>query len=247
MAEDHEVAVGQPAQQFAGLLAGLPVELAGVLDEPVGEVADQLVHPRGVLDGVVHVGQHAAQPGEQVGDGIVAESLEVDVHPRLHDRVGRHAGVVVDVVDADEGALVVADDDQLRVQQALETEAPSLDLGLQRLHDVGHVAADDVDRGALPVPVAVARAQQHLVVGSVGAEGQRRVGELAQLARVVARELCAGVGEVAASERGPVETGLGGGGGQRLGDGVGGGITRRAPRAVLALARRLGHVGVTSL
>ena len=50
VAEDHVVAVGQPAQQLAGLVAGLAVELAGVGGELVGELADQLVHVRGVGD-----------------------------------------------------------------------------------------------------------------------------------------------------------------------------------------------------
>ena len=61
MPEDHEVAVGEPAQQRTGLGAGLPVELAGVVAQRVGEFAHERVQGGRVVDGVVDVGDDPLQ------------------------------------------------------------------------------------------------------------------------------------------------------------------------------------------
>ena len=154
VAEDQEVAVGQPAQQLTGLLAGVAVELARVAPELVGQPADQPVQFRTVLDGVVHVGDH---PAQVLGDLVVllgADPADLDVHPRLGFRAVGHGGGVVDVEDVSDLARLVAGQHQERVQDVLDRVPGDLELAADRIDQIGRVVGDDLDRGRVRVDVA---------------------------------------------------------------------------------------------
>ena len=198
MAEDEVVAVGQPAQQLARLLAHLPVELAGVGRELVGKRPDQPVHLRRVVDCMVHVGEDFSHRASQ-GDGALSlNAVDLDVHPRLNRRAVRHVGVVVDVVDVDQGAVLASAHDHLRVQHPFDGCAGAIELGAHRLDQERRVGRHDVDgRG---VAVYVDGVDQRLVSSTYPAEGELGARQLGERTGGAAGHLAAGVGKVAACE-----------------------------------------------
>ena len=198
MAENHVVAVGEPAQQLAGLFAGLAVELAGVLGELVGEHAHAAIHRRGVLDRVVHVVEHAAQVAGQHVVLVGRDVVEFDVHPRLDDRVLGHRRVVVDVEDLGQPAVRITLHDDLRVQHPLGRTAAALQLGTQRVDEVRDVAGDDVDRGG--VGVEVGDPQERLAVATLRTELEVAGGKSGEPVLVPAGQLARGMRKVAADE-----------------------------------------------
>jgi hypothetical protein len=105
--------------------------------------------PSGVLLDGPDVGQHGAQPGDQVaGRLLVQRPVEEDGHPGLGQRVvaaGTGLGAVAERADA---AGHVAADHEHRVDDVLEAEALPHHLGGDRVDEEGHVVGDDQHQGA---------------------------------------------------------------------------------------------------
>ena len=198
MAEDHVVAVGEPAQQLTGLLAGLAVELAWVGDEFVGQPADARVHRGCVVHGVLDVGEDPPKFGRQLLMLRRLETVDLDVHPRLDDRALWDVGVVVDVEDLGEAPGIIARYDQLRVQDPLDGISAAFELGADGVDQVRRVAGDDGDSRRIGVDVP--HAQQDLPSGTHPAEGEIVAGEGRQRAAVAAGQLPDRVHKVSLSE-----------------------------------------------
>ena len=97
VAEEGEVVVGQPADEVAALL-----DLGGVDRRRVGlDVLDErqraVAHLAPVLDRLADVAEHALEALDDLGDlGLVDDAVDLDVHPRLFERVG--GGLLDDAV-----------------------------------------------------------------------------------------------------------------------------------------------------
>ena len=200
VAEDHEVAVGQPAQQLAGLGRWSRGRTGpGRRRSSSASVADQLVHLRCVGDRVHDVAQHAAaRPSTTCSCLGRRARAELDVQPRLGDgprpeprRCPRRRG-------PRPGALAVAHHHDLRVQHALDRHASDRsELGVDASRSGRGVVGDDVERGGLAVR-GRATAQQDLAGGADGRV--RAMAASAARALAAAGELGRGVGQVAAQE-----------------------------------------------
>lgn len=142
--EEDEVAVRQPAQQLGGLVQ---VRLPGRVRQPVqrvGERAGPRSEPVGVLVDGADVGQHGAQPDDQVGRGLLVDRpLQHDGHPGLRERVRAAAGGIGAVAEGQQPAGDVTAHHDDRVDDVVQPDALTDDLGGHRVHQERHVVGDD--------------------------------------------------------------------------------------------------------
>ncbi len=155
VAEEGEVAVGQPVEQLQAVLHLGRVERRRVDREVVGGGDGQGAHLRLVLDRAAHVVEDAQQVGlQQRPRGRVGLAVDLDVHPRL----GQGQAGDVHLVGAEELAGHVAADPHLGVHDQAGAELVAFDLVGDRVDQVGHVVGDDLDhRGARVAAVLVER------------------------------------------------------------------------------------------
>ena len=153
VAEEQEVAVGQPAEQIAVLGS----VAAGLAAQILGQAAGHRAHPRLVLDRDPYVVEHMAERGrELVGGHVVPRRAELDVDPGFGDLVGdrlaRDAGrdVTADTQDPAQGAGHVPAHPQQRMHQQPDLGLVPVQLGGDGVDQVGHVVDDDVDDQAGP-------------------------------------------------------------------------------------------------
>ena len=130
--------------------AGRPAEL-------VGQSAGHRAHPRLVLDGHPHVVQHVAELGlELIGGHLVPGRAELDVDPGFGDLAGgglaRGIGrdIAADTQDAAQRAGHVPVHPQQRVHEQPDLGLVPVQLGGDRVDQVGHVVGDDVHDQAGP-------------------------------------------------------------------------------------------------
>ena len=123
----------------------------------VGQAAGHRAHPRLVLDRDPHVVEHVAELGrELVGGHLVPGRAELDVDPGFGDLVGgglaRDAGrgIAADAQDPAQRAGHVPAHPQQRVHQQPDLGLVPVQLGGDRVDQVGHVVDDDVDDQAGP-------------------------------------------------------------------------------------------------
>ena len=135
--------------------AGRPAEIAG---QPAGHRA----HPLLVLHGDPYVVEHMAQFGrEPIGRHPVPGRPELDVDPGLGDLAGPHRAVArlvqgirvcvaANAEDPAQGAGHVPAHPQQRVHDHLDLGLVPVQLGGDRVDQVGHVVDDDVHDQAGP-------------------------------------------------------------------------------------------------
>ena len=205
-AEEHEVAVDQPAQQGRGLggivgrvAARHRLPLGGQLVEPLGDLEDPGAHAVGVLVHGAHVVEDGAQPRDEVRGGLVVHRpVEHDGHPGLGERVRSCGGGVGAVAELLDPPGDVAPDHDHGVHGVRQVHALPHDLGGHRVDEEGHVVGDQPDdRAAVGEAVHV----------DGGRAGKADLGELqvaesqpGELGRVVPEDLGRGLAPVVALE-----------------------------------------------
>ena len=157
VAEEEEVAVGQPAEQIAVLgpvAAGLCPSLAA---QVCGQAAGHRAHPRLILDRDPHVVEHVPELGRELIRGhLVLGRAELHVDPGFGDLVGfglaRNIGrgIGAHAEDPAQRAGHVPAHPQHRVHQQPDLGLVPVQLGGDRVDQVGHVVDDDVDDQAGP-------------------------------------------------------------------------------------------------
>jgi hypothetical protein len=161
VAEEREVAVGQPAQQADGLGDVVGGHAGrGLLLELVGDRRRRLAHPRPVLDRDPHVLEHAAQPrGDLLERRGVGLAVDLDVDPGLDERVtrpGRDVRVVRRPVEhLEQVPGDVAAHDHLRVDDDVDAAVLPRELGVDRVDQERHVVGDDLDDGVARRPAVL--------------------------------------------------------------------------------------------
>ncbi len=147
VAEEEEVAVGQPAEQIA-VLGPVAVGLAAKV---TGQGAGHRAHPRLVLDRDPHVVEHVPELGrELVGGHLVPGRAEFDVDPGFGDLVGGGIargigrGIGADTQDPAQRAGHVPLHPQHRMHEQPDLGLVPVQLGGDRVDQVGHVVGDDV-------------------------------------------------------------------------------------------------------
>ena len=114
----------------------------------VGQAAGHRAHPRLVLDGHPHVVKHMPQVrGQLIGRDPVPGRAELDVDPGLGYLVRAGGRVVVVPADAEDPAQPAGHVPvylQHRVQQQQDLGLVPVQLGGDRIDQVGHVVGEDV-------------------------------------------------------------------------------------------------------
>ena len=141
--------VGEPLEQLPGLPHLLGVERRRVALESGDDIVDLGVHLVPVLDRLAHVAEH---PLDVVDDssGVVAlaDPVDLDVHPRLPDRLARrHARAVLDRGHALQRAGDVADHVEVRVDDHVHPAQLPGQLHGQGVDEERHVVDDHLDDG----------------------------------------------------------------------------------------------------
>ncbi|OPZ53283.1 MAG: hypothetical protein BWY91_02007 [bacterium ADurb.BinA028] len=146
--EEGEVVGGQPVEESH------PLGHLGAIDacrrcgaQPVADLDAPLTHLRPVLDGVADVAEQALQlGGQRVSVGRVAHPVDLDVHPRLDPDTEFARRSLVDVEDLLKHATSIPADDQLRVNEQVDAQAPAGQRHSHRVDEERHVVDDDLDR-----------------------------------------------------------------------------------------------------
>ena len=157
VAEEEEVAVGQPAEQIAVLgpvAAWLCPSLAAQI---CGQAAGHRAHPRLVFHRDPHVVEHVPEFGrEPIRGHLVPGRAELHVDPGFGDlagfglarNIGR--GIGAHAEDPAQRAGHVPAHPQHRMHQQPDLGLVPVQLGGDRVDQVGHVVDDDVDDQAGP-------------------------------------------------------------------------------------------------
>ena len=151
VADEGEVAVGQPAQQVGDVGRAGAAGHRRLGGQRVGQLASAPDHGRPVLHDGAHVAQHPAERGLQVGR-LDRGRLQVEVDPRLGQRAGGWRRRVLVGEHGDEVTGFGAPHHDDRVDHPLHLAAGPHRGGLHGLHQEGHVVGDDLhDQAAVGV------------------------------------------------------------------------------------------------
>jgi hypothetical protein len=157
VAEEGEVAPGQPAEQLAGL-GHVRVTLAAQAGRQLQRLG---LHPAVILHRDPHVVEHPAQVGGQLiaGHHFLGQA-QLDVNPRFGEDLGargRLVGLTIRATivsrytqDGTQRAGDVAAHAQHRMHDQLDVGLVPVQFGGDRIDQVGHVVDDDVHHQARP-------------------------------------------------------------------------------------------------
>ena len=156
VAQEREVLVDQPAEQIDGLgdlAAGNGCGRSH--GKRIGDRRCLVEHARPVLDGLAYVAEHALDrrlDGTEVS--CVGLAVDLDVHPRLDDRVCRRLLDVlgVDCDHLEELAHDIPANDHLRVNDEVQCTTLDAEGRRDRVHEEWHVIGDDLDDGVARGP-----------------------------------------------------------------------------------------------
>ncbi len=165
VAEEGEVVVREPAQQFPRLLDVLVAQVVGgrLLGQLLGDAQRGVAHLLPVLDGLTGVGQHAQQVvGDLLQVGAVGLAVDLDMDPRLDVRVVRQLAAPARRTPGDPGrqyldelAGQIPSYDELRMDDEMDTAPLPGQLVGDRVDEEGHVVGDDLDDGVAARPAVL--------------------------------------------------------------------------------------------
>ena len=157
VAEEREVLVGQPLEQVARLPDLLGIQRRRVVAQALDDLGDPGVHLLPVLDGLADVAQHPLDVVDDLGRVVVvAEPVDLDVHPRLADGV---VDGLAGAVGHGQDLLQLAGDVAVHVEAGVDDQV-HVALLARELHREGvdqerHVVDDDLHDRVTPGRPAV--------------------------------------------------------------------------------------------
>ncbi len=151
IAEEGEVVVAQPAQQFGGVAHLRRVDRGRVLLQRGHDLDRPLTHRVPVGDGILDVADHLAQPVGQIPGAlrtllVLRRRGDLQMHPRL----GQHAGIPLGLVGGQhplQPARIVAVDVELGVKDLVQAPALAGHLHGHRVDQERVIVGHDLDHG----------------------------------------------------------------------------------------------------